>query len=196
MRMYFRHIQLIFVIFALILSGCGANSANSLDRSTAQISPQAVPPTSTSKPTYSILTPITATVATALTVRPALTEFPTLTPVPRGVLNPFSTEQTAEELANAGEHDYRYACYAWWPCSCPSIAPSQISLTVTLLGPAVTVGSEIYEMTYTWYAENTYIQNQETLLTQLHFFAEGIEFYSTIDESACRLESYTLISGD
>jgi hypothetical protein len=161
-----------------------------------QISPQAVPPTATPKPTYGIPIPITKTVSAALTVRPALTEFPTLTPVPRGVLDPFPNEQTAEELTNAGEHDYRYACYAWWPCSCPAIAPSQISLTVTLLGSAVTVGSEIYEMTYTWYAENTYIQNQETLLTQLRFFAEGIEFYSTIDESACRLESYTLISGD
>ena len=196
MRMPFKQPPLILVIFALILSGCGANSAIPTDPTTAQISPQAVPSTATQKPDVLIPSPMTEVSEVPPAVRPALTEFPTLTPVPRGVLNPFSDVQTDDELANAGEHDYRYACYAWWPCSCPAIAPSQITLTVTLSGSAVTVGSDIYEMTYVWFAENTYIQNQETLLTQLNFFADGIEFYSMINETACRLESYTLINGD
>ncbi len=146
---------------------------------------------------------LTPSPAPLITLRPSLTLPPPTATIPllgSPTPSPHPTDANAlkpllrspAEAANQGAHHYRYDCYAWAPCTCLVVVPSQIEISFAFAARSVDLHAGDFSQTFLWLTGDAYQNSLGTLTTQLTFFEDGFELYSTIDQRACTQERYTL----
>jgi len=166
-------------LLVFLMSGCASQT------------PQPAASTATATPVWNVtllpgMTQPSPTATTPLIGSPT----PTPHPTDENALRPLLRSQA--EAANLGQHFYSYDCYAWAPCSCLLVVPSQIEISFDFAANSVDLQAGDYTQTYLWSTSNVYTNTLGTLATQLTFFEDGFELYTAIDNRSCTQERYRL----
>lgn len=174
-----RRIAIVCGLLVMLTAGCAGPPAPT---TTPTLTPS-LPPLATLRPSET-LPPPTATIPLVGSATP--TPHPTDANAQKPILN------TKAEAANKGRHSYSYGCYAWEPCTCLVVVPTQFEITFSFSGRSVDLLAGDFSQTFTWRSSDSYLNSLGSLVTQLTFFEDGFELYTVIDQRSCTQERYTL----